>query len=197
MGGETERAKERVGDRVRERAAGWVWGTWPVNERSLLPLSASSFSHCLPSLVGLTAEEGPRLDTPPSPSLPSVLYFPPLSIYLSLRALSPFPGLTSPLFLLSPSSPPCFPLQDVVWGGSAPQREAAGLGGKSKLCVFVLSLSLDVSLTFCLFVLPYVCLSWPPDLTLTSSLSVIHSAVSHPTVWHLRVPQTLLVCLFH
>lgn len=28
-------------------------GTWPVNERSLLPLSASSFSLCLLSLVGL------------------------------------------------------------------------------------------------------------------------------------------------
>lgn len=123
MGGETASAKERVGDRVRVkekmRAAGWVWGTWPVNERSLLPLSASSFSHCLLSLVGLLLRK--NLVFGYSSSSPSLLFplsstsLPSLPLYLSLRET---PALfssqvsrlsLSPFTPLSPASPSPLP----------------------------------------------------------------------------------------
>ena len=62
-----------------------------------------------------------------SPLLPSFLC---LAEGLQLSAFPKSLTSHSPFTPLSPGFPP----QDVVWGGSAPQREAAGLGGKSK-CV--------------------------------------------------------------
>lgn len=118
MGGETESAKERVGDRQRARDSKckqWAEceGTWPVSERSLLPLSASLFSRCLLSLVGLL----PRKDfiwilllLSLSPSLSSTFH---LSSYLSLRDCSSPSSPISPLVLLSPPFP-LLPPQDVV-----------------------------------------------------------------------------------
>lgn len=116
MGGETE--KERVGDRQRTRDSKckqWAEceGTWPVSERSLLPLSASYFSRCLLSLVGLL----PRKDfiwillhLSLSPSISSTFL---LSSYLSLRDCSSSSSPISPLVLLSPPFP-LLPPQDVV-----------------------------------------------------------------------------------
>lgn len=118
----------------------------------------------------IIAEEGNHLDTPlpPPPALPllphSSASLPPVSLisysWGTLRI--------SPLVLLSPPSP-LLPSQDVVRGGSAPQRETAGPGGKCLTVTFHIILliffSLSLYLTFSLFVLLSVKTEETPGLS--------------------------------